>query len=432
MFRLLFLAGCAAAQIPVRLQLMNQDDFEDVLQIPASQVSPQGLVIVQRQTQTFTSSSPLGDLVQTFFGGFRPAPQEFLVSRYDDDASEETHDFGCPCGADVQKLCPGNEGDDLASVFETRLCLARAKDLLSDACFEHLAEAPTVVEYCADDIARGCRGVAPGGNRVHACLAAQEALSGPCGRYVASVGPAVGAKLPDEASALAASDLVRSAFSLMDAFAARHAADDEVLEKADDWGARGGFLPQGGPYAPDRAARPWSPFGGRYKLGRPVEDAAREPLSPEADWTNHLGLFGAVSRAAARDQPDNRPASISAPPPAPLAARGWAPAATFRGGGLRGDQAPDWQELEATMEERFFEEEEAAEEAQEEAQEEQDERVAALAYLLLALAFLGLGMAAFVLSYVAAYAMRKRHERAEVEAFKAKFAPLMKEAPESP
>ena len=53
----------------------------------------------------------------------------------------------------------------------------------------------------------------------------------------------------------------------------------------------------------------------------------------------------------------------------------------------------------------------------------------ALANLLLALCFLLLGLSTFVFSYVVAHALRKRRERAEVAAFKQRFAPLMKEAP---
>ena len=85
---------------------------------------------------------------------------------------------------------------------------------------------------------------------------------------------------------------------------------------------------------------------------------------------------------------------------------------------------PAWEELKQDMAAR----EEAAE-AEAVAEEVEEEKTTALANLLLALCFLLLGLSTFLVSYVVADALRKRRERAEVAAFKQRFAPLMKEAP---
>lgn len=377
MLKLLLLATAAAAQFwgpqPVQLQLgTQQDDFEFLLDAPfggpLQSLSPQGLVIIRQETQTFEAPEGLlGQLLAQVLG--RPSTYSFVATEYDDDA-EETHDFGCPCGQDVARLCPDSAGDDLASVFETRLCLARARDYLSDACFEHLSEAPTVVEYCADDIAARCPGVAPGGNRVHSCLAAQPSLSGQCGAYVASVGTSPRAPAPAAAYQGDAPALVASAFKLLDAFAGRAAAaDDEAL--------------------------------GAGPFDAPMEALLQEQTPPP--------------RAFLRQQPA----------PATAFARKAAPAPEQM---EQMEVDAEWVELEEAMAERAEEAEEAAAE-EELAEEEQDERAQALANLLLALCFLAIGMSTFVLSYVVAYGLRKRREQAAVQEFKAKFAPLLNEQP---
>jgi len=282
MLKLLLLATAAAADFwghgRGRLQLgTQQDDFEFLLDAPfgGQSLSPQGLVIIRQETRTFEAPGGLlGQLLAQVLPQARPS--SFVVTEYDDDA-EETHDFGCPCGQDVARLCPDAAGDDLASVFETRLCLARARDYLSDACFEHLSEAPTVVEYCADDIAARCRGVAPGGNRVHSCLAAQPSLGGQCGAYVASVGASPRAPAPrGDAPAL-----VASAFELLDAFAGRAAAaDDEALAGSSD--APMEALPDARAFPRTRTRPPAAAFA-RPAFAREAA-AAQEQTKVDAEW----------------------------------------------------------------------------------------------------------------------------------------------------
>ena len=173
----------------------EMDDMETLLSMAAaaSSVSPTGLVIVRRST-TYYGGGGLPSILGG--GGGGPA---FVVSRYDDDAGgdalgaggDDGHNFECPCGGDVAAFCGEPAGDDdYQTIFEKRLCLAEHRGLLSPGCAEHLDSAPTVVEYCFEDIVAECRGVSPGENRVHACLREQPTLDGVCAAYVASVVPA--------------------------------------------------------------------------------------------------------------------------------------------------------------------------------------------------------------------------------------------------
>lgn len=114
-------------------------------------------------------------------------PQGLIIVRtLDDDAEFVQRDLECPCGRDVLRLCDIHATDDYTTVYEKRLCLARNADKVTDMCKAHLAQSPTVVEYCASDIDFYCPNVAPGDNRVHTCLAQNELLP-ECAMYVASV-----------------------------------------------------------------------------------------------------------------------------------------------------------------------------------------------------------------------------------------------------
>lgn len=153
-------------------------DFESFLAASSPQaVSPQGLVIVRRWSMVeFEESDEVMD--------------RFVLTRFDDDDFRASGaDFECPCGEDVMNLCSPDVSttDDFASVYEKRLCLARLRGSVSAACTNHLAEAPTVVEYCYEDIEKNCADVEPGENRIHACLASAQTLTAPCADYVRTV-----------------------------------------------------------------------------------------------------------------------------------------------------------------------------------------------------------------------------------------------------
>mmetsp|Transcript_8155 Transcript_8155/g.25146 ORF Transcript_8155/g.25146 Transcript_8155/m.25146 type:complete len:359 (-) Transcript_8155:246-1322(-) len=219
---LVSLAACGAQEV-----LLSSSDLESLL-MPASEVvSPQGLIIVRRSTITQSEgatvsldmeenlsvfdeedgmlgvlSSPsqlLGTAVSMLSSmlSAAPQPERLVATRYDDDGSHAdsaARDFECPCGRDVAALCEPSEraADDyseFATVYEKRLCLARNRAEVSPSCSQHLAEAPTVVEYCYEDIERFCADVSPGDNRVHACLSAADDLEPVCSDYLDTVAP---------------------------------------------------------------------------------------------------------------------------------------------------------------------------------------------------------------------------------------------------
>jgi len=281
------------------------------------------------------------------------------IREYDDDdaaaaQAQSPHDFGCPCGADVAALCAdaADDGEDaFKSVFEKRLCLARAP-ALSPACAAHLEEFPTVVERCAADIAGQCAGVQPGDNRIHGCLASRPALAPDCGSYLRAVAPVAG---------------------LEEQRAAQEAAE------------------------------------AREMLGAAAM-MAREALRA-------FGLVDAVLSAVA-----TTPEADDAP---------WDETLNF-------DERQEAEEAAARvdLQKRWFASElakSAARQQQQQQQAEQEEAASAprtkLYLLALALgAASGLAGAVLVVGVVGA-ALRKKREREAAEEFKAKFAPLLAEAP---
>ena len=134
-------------------------------------------------------------MLQDFFG---PPPQQTMYQpRYYSDDGPSRHDFGCPCGEDVDSYCSKTDDDDAyASIFEKRLCLGDHFDQLSEQCAAHLASAPTVVEYCRAEILETCRNVQPGENRVHECLLARPTVGDACASYLATLAPPTPPKPP--------------------------------------------------------------------------------------------------------------------------------------------------------------------------------------------------------------------------------------------
>mmetsp|Transcript_6594 Transcript_6594/g.17224 ORF Transcript_6594/g.17224 Transcript_6594/m.17224 type:complete len:349 (+) Transcript_6594:34-1080(+) len=191
MWLLLSCLAAAAAQ--------DWGDVESFLAPPSDVVSPQGLIIIRRST--WVSTVDEDEEVTTGGGNLLwsllslVTQPDLVLSRYDDDdVSHEdsaAQDFECPCGKDVSELCQAtaavDDYGDFATVYDKRLCLARQRGRISRACAAHLAEAPTVVEYCYDDIERSCGDVKPGQNRVHDCLAQATTLYSPCVNYLRSV-----------------------------------------------------------------------------------------------------------------------------------------------------------------------------------------------------------------------------------------------------
>ena len=204
---LLFVGVCKGA-------LLDLGDVEALLASTPSEaqmVAPQGLIIIQRTTTTTTSSSAEAQTIPAMLNALFQSPffadgeSNWVASRYDDDddasffypgkndfslSFEGGEEDSCPCGTEVTTLCPVTvEPDDdfgaMATVYDKRLCLARAGDLVSQRCSAHLARAPTVVEYCATDIDQYCASVRPGQNRVHECLK-RSLLSDTCSEYLNS------------------------------------------------------------------------------------------------------------------------------------------------------------------------------------------------------------------------------------------------------
>lgn len=189
----LALAAPAAAD-PSRISLtraarqptLTTDDVEQLLAAQQRPVAPQGLVIVERtEYQVEDPGGFVRSILQDFFASAQP---QFVTSYYTDDQPSQ-HDFGCPCGQDVDAFCEGDVDDAYASIFEKRLCLGDHAQEVSEGCAMHLASAPTVVEYCRGEILETCRNLQPGENRIHECLLARPTVSDACAAYLATVAP---------------------------------------------------------------------------------------------------------------------------------------------------------------------------------------------------------------------------------------------------
>ena len=179
-----------------RQPTLTTDDVEQLLAVAQRPVTPQGLVIVERtEYQVEDPGGFVRSMLQDFFG---PPPQQTMYQpRYYSDDGPSRHDFGCPCGEDVDSYCSKTDDDDAyASIFEKRLCLGDHFDQLSEQCAAHLASAPTVVEYCRSEILETCRNVQPGENRVHECLLARPTVGDACASYLATLAPPTPPKPP--------------------------------------------------------------------------------------------------------------------------------------------------------------------------------------------------------------------------------------------
>ena len=77
---------------------------------------------------------------------------------------------GTPCDADIKKLC----ADVSVGSGRVQECLKKHKKELSSECsgwYENLEKTTGgIAASCRNDIARFCKGVAPGGGRVADCL----------------------------------------------------------------------------------------------------------------------------------------------------------------------------------------------------------------------------------------------------------------------
>merc|ERR1719324_272760 len=181
--------------LTARQPTLTTDDVEQLLAVAQRPVTPQGLVIVERTE--YEVEDPGGfvrSMLQDFFG---PPPQATYQPRYYSDDGPSRHDFGCPCGEDVDSYCSKTDDDDAyASIFEKRLCLGDHFDQLSEQCAAHLASAPTVVEYCRAEILETCRNVQPGENRVHECLLARPTVGDACASYLCTLAPPAPPKPP--------------------------------------------------------------------------------------------------------------------------------------------------------------------------------------------------------------------------------------------
>ena len=182
--------------LTARQPTLTTDDVEQLLAVAQRPVTPQGLVIVERtEYQVEDPGGFVRSMLQDFFG---PPPQQTTYQpRYYSDDGPSRHDFGCPCGEDVDSYCSKTDDDDAyASIFEKRLCLGDHFDQLSEQCAAHLASAPTVVEYCRSEILETCRNVQPGENRVHECLLARPTVGDACASYLATLAPPTPPKPP--------------------------------------------------------------------------------------------------------------------------------------------------------------------------------------------------------------------------------------------
>ena len=181
--------------LTARQPTLTTDDVEQLLAVAQQPVTPQGLVIVERtEYQVEDPGGFVRSMLQDFFG---PPQQTMYQPRYYSDDGPSRHDFGCPCGEDVDSYCSKTDDDDAyASIFEKRLCLGDHFDQLSEQCAAHLASAPTVVEYCRAEILETCRNVQPGENRVHECLLARPTVGDACASYLATLAPPTPPKPP--------------------------------------------------------------------------------------------------------------------------------------------------------------------------------------------------------------------------------------------
>ena len=264
-----------------RQPTLTTDDVEQLLAVAQRPVTPQGLVIVERTE--YEVEDPGGfvrSMLQDFFG---PPPQATYQPRYYADDGPSRHDFGCPCGEDVDGYCSKTDDDDAyASIFEKRLCLGDHFDQLSEQCAAHLASAPTVVEYCRAEILETCRDVQPGENRVHECLLARPTVGDACASYLCTLAPPAPPKPPMLMGGLL--DMV-DAFFGGDAFVQQDDTMlyDEVLEVPERRFDAGGFAP------PPRFSRAEGPPPPRARgfgppqpppMPRSYEDYVRERPPP--------------------------------------------------------------------------------------------------------------------------------------------------------
>ena len=127
--------------LTARQPTLTTDDVEQLLAVAQRPVTPQGLVIVERtEYQVEDPGGFVRSMLQDFFG---PPPQQTMYQpRYYSDDGPSRHDFGCPCGEDVDSYCSKTDDDDAyASIFEKRLCLGDHFDQLSEQCAAHAAQA---------------------------------------------------------------------------------------------------------------------------------------------------------------------------------------------------------------------------------------------------------------------------------------------------
>jgi len=84
-----------------------------------------------------------------------------------------------PCAADVKKFC----GDVQPGQGAIAKCMKAHEAELSPACQEGMKaraeKAESVREDCKRDVEKFCKGIAPGGGRILACLSARQAELNP-------------------------------------------------------------------------------------------------------------------------------------------------------------------------------------------------------------------------------------------------------------
>jgi len=84
-----------------------------------------------------------------------------------------------PCAADVKKFC----GDVQPGQGAIAKCMKTHEAELSPACQEGMKaraeKAESVREDCKRDVEKFCKGIAPGGGRILACLSARQAELNP-------------------------------------------------------------------------------------------------------------------------------------------------------------------------------------------------------------------------------------------------------------
>jgi len=190
-----------------RQPMLTTDDVERLLAEEHLPVAPKGLVIVERtEYQVEDPGGSVGAVLRQNFFEPQPVYQPRYYS-YSDDGPIGL----CPCGEDVDRYCSRTDKFTYIfhqyvfaslyypypfSVFETRLCLGDHFDQLSEQCTAHLADTPTVVEYCREEIIETCRNVQPGENRVHECLLARPTVGDACASYLATLAPPTPPKPP--------------------------------------------------------------------------------------------------------------------------------------------------------------------------------------------------------------------------------------------